>query len=484
MAGIDYLTASIDIREKLSLSKENQKKLFDYFINIDGVEGSVIISTCNRTEIYLCCKEGLNINPLELMCRVMELDYSEYKEISYYYINEAAITHLFLLSCGAKSQIFGEDQIISQIKDSLDFARDSKSTNNVIEVLFRTAITCGKKIKTDIGINRGNTSIASIIGDRILNSKAKVKNIMIIGNGQMGRLVANDLIEKGYEVTITIRSYKNRQIEVPKGARGIDYEARYDEMDKFDCVISTTLSPNFTIEKDRLEKINGYPRLFFDLAVPRDIEKTIEDMDKVQLYDIDELSSECKEAKHDYSTQLLQMGMLVQKYKDDFEKWYKNSNTVKSGRAHSHFPLFIDLRGRNILVVGAGKIASRRINTLCNFDANVIVIAPKAEGEILRRAENGDITYFEREFDESDMRGIDIALAATDNREVNRLVGEIARRNNIPVSVADAKEECSFYFPALAIDETTVVGVAGNGTNHTHVAKTAKKIREVLKNEA
>ncbi|MDO4301187.1 MAG: precorrin-6A reductase [Clostridia bacterium] len=146
------------------------------------------------------------------------------------------------------------------------------------------------------------------------------------------------------------------------------------------------------------------------------------------------------------------------------------------------FPLFIDISGKNVLVVGGGKIAVRRINTLLRFGANIKVIAP--EFDITKV--DGSVEYIKKEFeseDIEDIKNIFMVIGATNDREVNHSIYKLCSIKNIPVSIADCREECSFYFPAVCINNNLSIGIVSDGNNHKLVKNTAHKIRRMLDNE-
>ena len=141
------------------------------------------------------------------------------------------------------------------------------------------------------------------------------------------------------------------------------------------------------------------------------------------------------------------------------------------------FPLFIDLVGKPVIIVGGGKIALRRIEVLIEFGADITVISPEAASPPL------GIKHIQREYKSGDLEGAFLAVAATNNRDVNHTVWQEAGDRNIPISVADCREECTFYFPAICMGDSLVVGVVSDGTNHHRTAKAAKEIRELLSTE-
>lgn len=142
------------------------------------------------------------------------------------------------------------------------------------------------------------------------------------------------------------------------------------------------------------------------------------------------------------------------------------------------FPLFIDIKDKNILVVGGGNIASRRVKTLIEFECNITVISTNFSQYLLELELSNKVKLINREFIETDLNNIFLVTATTDNREVNQNIGRLARQRNIYVSVADAKEESNFYFPAIATFDNTIIAVGSNGTHHTLVSNLAKTIRE------
>jgi precorrin-2 dehydrogenase/sirohydrochlorin ferrochelatase/precorrin-6A/cobalt-precorrin-6A reductase len=140
------------------------------------------------------------------------------------------------------------------------------------------------------------------------------------------------------------------------------------------------------------------------------------------------------------------------------------------------FPLFIDIENKKVLVVGAGNIGCRRIETWLKFGAKVTVISSSfAKSDLIDKVE-----YINRKFESTDIGDYALVTAATPDREVNRLVGEICRQRNIPVSIADSADESTFFFPAVCVNDELSIGVVSSGEKHSLVRKTAKRIREEI----
>ncbi|MEG1538214.1 MAG: NAD(P)-dependent oxidoreductase, partial [Clostridiales bacterium] len=390
-----------------------------------------------------------------------------------------AITHLCLLACGVKSQIWGEDQIITQVKEAITFAREQQSADSILEVLFRTAVACGKKVKTELRLTEKETSIANKLLEQLTNNENEIKQLLVIGNGEIGRLTATKLLAAGYQVTMTVRQYLHHPVAVPEGATVIDYARRYEYFNAFDGIVSATLSPHFTVETAKLQELSNFPHLFFDLAVPRDIEKSVGKLPGVTLHDVDSLSSE----EHSVHQQrmLQQIDTYIDKYKTDFYKWDEHRQNADAKK--QKFPLFVDINGKTAVVVGAGKIAQRRILTLSKFALQVVVIAPTATDEIKKLAQKKHITYLARAYQPADLEQAFLVLAVTDDRALNQQIGITARALGKFVSVADSNSEGNFFFPAVIERNEITIALCGDGIQHTAVADTAKQLRGFFDHE-
>ena len=147
-----------------------------------------------------------------------------------------------------------------------------------------------------------------------------------------------------------------------------------------------------------------------------------------------------------------------------------------------YFPIFIDLSEKHIVVVGAGKIASRRVRTLLEFAGKITVVAPEISEEILAMAGKGPVQLKKRAFEEADLDGADMVLAITDDKELNKKIGTLCKEKKIPVNTSHDKDLCDFYFPGVVQKENVVVGVTASGKDHKQAKEVTEKIREVLDN--
>lgn len=328
MAGIDYSLAEIDLREKFSLTNESLEDVYRCLKGDPSVLGAVIISTCNRSEIYLSLKEQDKRDPFEILCWVLNLPEEYCGKAHHLRRGMDVFRHLALLGCGAKSQIWGEDQIISQVKNSISISRNFHAADSYLEVLFRTAITAAKKIKSNIIFSHSERSVADQALDILENESPRPNRVMVIGNGEIGRLCALKFKEANFETWMTLRSYKHGRMEPVEGVTTIDYNERYDRMPLFDAVISATLSPHFTLEYSLFYKILKKPKLMIDLAVPRDIDPRIGTLEGIKLFDIDTMAKD--KILENHAKLMEQMESYLQKYQEDFQKWYEYKESIKN----------------------------------------------------------------------------------------------------------------------------------------------------------
>ncbi len=286
MAGVNYKNNNISQREKLSFTFERIIQISQNICGIEGVWGCIILSTCNRTEIYLSMEDvGENISDKFL------LEYSKIQEFDGVFEKregEEVVYYIMELACGIKSQIMGEEQIVSQINHALEISRENGCTDSALNTLFRIAVSAGKYALTNVKIS--NTPVSSAYAAvKFLSQKyenLKNKKCVIIGNGKMGQIAQKLLVKKGCMVFVTLRSYKHGNNDIVKGCIAIKYKERYNYIDGTDFVISATKSPHYTLTYDKFKDLIKKPDIVIDLAVPRDVEALISK--ECECFNIDE----------------------------------------------------------------------------------------------------------------------------------------------------------------------------------------------------
>lgn len=328
MAGIDHNRADLDARSRFSFTK---KMMEDAFIWIKGhypADGCVIISTCNRMEIWLSGK-GEGFSPAEALCKFLQADP---RECARYFVErreQEAVDHLFRLATGLESKVVGEDQILTQVNEALGYAHSLGATDHALEVLFRMAVTAAKRVKTQTDLSLSDSSVIHTALRALAEQGISFagKNCLVIGSGMMGKISARTLLESGARVSVTVRKYRKGIVDIPGGCTRVDYDDRVRLLPGCDLVVSATASPNYTLCRRDLEALRpDHPVILIDLAVPRDIERSAGELEWVTLYDIDAFGIDLQSEK--VRENVLRAEAILEAEKAAFFAWYEGRDVV------------------------------------------------------------------------------------------------------------------------------------------------------------
>lgn len=319
MSYIDYNMAGLEDREKFSCTRTQINEIYVRLRENRDILGSVMIATCNRTELYLSLKDEAEADPFEELCRAMGLEYEAYEYMHQTLKGDDAVRHLCRVAAGSESQLWGDSQIITQVREAIVHARMVHASDTFLNVIFRTAVTAGKKIKTNVDFNLHDDSTA-IRAAEVVAEDPSIERVLVIGNGVMGRLIARNLLRIGRKVTMTLRQYKHGEIVVPEGADTVMYSDRYRAMEECDAVVSATSSPHFTVHHQDMEKVEKTPALFIDMAVPRDIDPKVAGEEGIRCLNIDEISSGQRDKRQDRL--ISKIDSYIEGYISDFHHWY------------------------------------------------------------------------------------------------------------------------------------------------------------------
>lgn len=301
MAGLSHKTAPVEIREHFAISGAQLKEAYEYLTNCSDIEGVVILDTCNRMEVYATSKnveEGTRVLE-DFLVNYSGLDRNLLSKYVYQPSCYEAISHLFRVTSGLDSMILGETQIIGQVKDAHIHAMESGYSDGVLNSLFQRAIYVGKKVRTETGIDSHPISVsyAAVELARNIFGSLQDKTVMVVGAGEMSELTTKYLMQNGVNsVIVSNRSFeKAEQMAKNFNGRAVKFDSLPEELLKTDIVISCTAANHYVIRSDNsrtiLENRNGRKIIFIDIAVPRDVDPSLDDIEGVHIYDIDALKN-------------------------------------------------------------------------------------------------------------------------------------------------------------------------------------------------
>ena len=345
MAGIDHNRADLDVRSRFSFTRKMMEDAFIWLKRHDPIDGCIILSTCNRMEIWLSTgDEGLS--PTEALCAFMQADSAECAEYFVERREREAVDHLFRLAAGLESKVVGENQIVTQVNEALAFARSCEATDHALEALFRMAVTAAKRVKTETSLSLSDSSVihTALKALRGQGLSFSGKNCMVIGSGMMGKISAQTLLDDGARVMMTVRKYRKGVVDLPQGCQRVDYDDRLALLPGCDLVVSATSSPNYTLCREDLEALHpDHHVTLIDLGVPRDIEKSAGELDWVTLYDIDAFGIDLESEK--VRENMRRAEVILDEEKEAFYAWYEGRDVI---------PRIQELKG-----IAAGNVAAR-----------------------------------------------------------------------------------------------------------------------------
>ncbi|PKM95386.1 MAG: glutamyl-tRNA reductase [Firmicutes bacterium HGW-Firmicutes-1] len=292
VVGISHKQASVEIREKIAFTDSKKIEVMNQLLDLD-IEEVVIVSTCNRSEIYYACSENEGMAQIIKNYLVVYFQSTEIMDYFFDIASEAAIEHLYTVTSGLDSVILGEDQILGQVKDSLEFSNEIGASKKFLNRIFRETITFAKRMKKEYKISENPLSIASVAVKLLSNRLEQFKDahVLIIGAGEIGQLCAKYLLEYGVKYIYMCNRNQCKLEEISSKnpyIQAVLYEDRYKVLPLMDVVISATASPHMIIKSERLPTLSKNIT-FVDMAVPMDIDREIGKLKGVHLLDIDDL---------------------------------------------------------------------------------------------------------------------------------------------------------------------------------------------------
>jgi len=298
VAGISYKTAPVALREPLAVHP-SRLRCYGCRLKLAGnLSEVVLLSTCNRVEIYgVTSWASGKAHRLFQLLSSSDLDFAPH---IYVKEGEEAVQHLFSVVSGLDSMVLGETEITGQVKLAYQAAQDAKLTGHMTNRLFQTALQVAKEIRTQTNIGRGATSVGSVaveLAERIFDNNLSAKTVMIIGAGKMGEACVRHLAKKGARsVLVSNRSFERAQnLATEFGGRAFRFDECLKGMIEADIVVSSTGSPETILSRKDIASVmparRNRPLFLIDIAVPRDIDSDVQQLNSVYLYNVDHLEN-------------------------------------------------------------------------------------------------------------------------------------------------------------------------------------------------
>ena len=319
--GLSYKKADAAIRGKFSLDTKAQSDLL-LQAKAEGIESLIVISTCNRTEIY-----GFANHPYELiklLCQNSKGSVEEFQQVAYIYKNQEAVNHMFRVGTGLDSQILGDFEIISQIKIAFNNSKLEDLINTFLDRLINAVIQASKKVKTDTEISSGATSVSFAAVQYIIRNVEDIrnKNILLFGTGKIGSNTCENLVKHTKNTHITlINRTKNKAIELAGKLNVIvkDFLNLQEEIKQTDVLIIATGAQNPTIDKTLLNRKK--PLLILDLSIPRNVNPDVAQIPGITLIHLDYLSQVTDDTLERRKQHIPAAEAIIEDMKLEFNTW-------------------------------------------------------------------------------------------------------------------------------------------------------------------
>ncbi|MFD2446247.1 glutamyl-tRNA reductase [Bacillus sp. CGMCC 1.16607] len=331
VVGINYKTAPVEIRERLTFNPDTLGDAMKRLQTRKSILENVIISTCNRTEIYAVVDQ-LHTGRYyikEFLSDWFQMETDEFVPYLFIYEQEGAINHLFHVACGLNSMVLGETQILGQVRTSFLLGQEENTTGTVFNQLFKQAVTLAKRAhsETDIGANAVSISYAAVELSKKIFGSLQNKHVLILGAGKMGELAIQNLHSNGVsKVTVINRTFEKAQNLASRfNGTAKSLQELQCALIEADILISSTGSKDFVITKEMMVNVErmrkGKPLFMVDIAVPRDLDPKLADLENVFLYDIDDLEGIVEANLKERKKAAEKIELLIEAEIVDFKQW-------------------------------------------------------------------------------------------------------------------------------------------------------------------
>ncbi|HWZ86587.1 MAG TPA: glutamyl-tRNA reductase [Thermoanaerobaculia bacterium] len=337
LLGWNFRTAALSVRERVAFSSDEVREALDRIRGEGLVSEGVIVSTCNRSEIYGVSDGSHTSSHLtRLISEWRGLDVREAEAGSFYREGRDAARHLFRVAAGLESLALGESEVLGQVRTALRLAREAGATRAVLHRMFETAVSAGKRVRTETEIARHPLSVAAIgfeLATKVFGDMAE-RTVLVLGAGETGTLFAQQAAAAGVrDVRIANRSLpRAEELAARMGGRAVPWDALPRALPEADVVVGTTASAEPVVSRADVETAmrerRGRPVFFLDLAIPRDFEAGVGDLYNVYAYGLDDLREVAEENRRRRSREVPRAEEILEEELARFLAWFGNLAVV------------------------------------------------------------------------------------------------------------------------------------------------------------
>lgn len=336
LVGLSHKTAPIEIREKLTFPAHVQSAALAALTSRDDIAEAVILSTCNRTEIYaVATSEDGSDAVIDFLCDFHGLDKHELVRYLYVVDSHAVVKHLFRVVSSLDSMVVGEAQVLHQVKEAYDHSCEAGSAQRLFHRLFRQSFEVGKRVRTETAIGESAVSIsyAAVELAKKVFDTLEGRTVLVVGAGKMSELTAKHLVSHGVKSVLVANRTWERAVELAEKFEGtaIPYEQLFERMREADIVISSTSAPHYVIGKEQVSAVmrgRRTPLFFIDIALPRDVDPTVNDLAGAFVYDIDDLNGVVQSNLEERMQEAKRAETIIDEELAVFEAWIESLSVV------------------------------------------------------------------------------------------------------------------------------------------------------------
>ena len=334
--GINHKLAPVELREQLAVPEKAVPSALHDLAQATGIGECVVVSTCNRVEVYAAADDNRSSPPTRDVAGFLKSRVEDHAGTSvdvplYQHEGFDAARHLFRVAAGLDSMVLGETEIFGQVKKAYALAEELGTSRGSLNKLFQNAFRGGKRSRTETDIQRGSTSVGSgavDLAEKIFG-RLHDSHVLILGAGEMSRTTAQSLASRGAKgITVANRSLENaRELAAPLNGEALAFDDWPSRLNEVDIIISSTSAPHHVVHAEQihesLHKRGGRPLFLIDIAVPRDIDPAIHQIDNAYLYDIDAIEMIANQARKKREKQIATCEKVI----EDEAKAFVDSTT-------------------------------------------------------------------------------------------------------------------------------------------------------------